>query len=93
LVIRSLYVVSCERISFEADDKLPSKPLWIWNRGRTSVLGNFRMKKSQHLQFKDENNPAEIEADDEQEYEDYGDNNDDEDVFDSDEGTCHYGSD
>jgi ribosomal RNA-processing protein 36 len=44
------------------------------------------MKKSQHLQFKDENNPAEFEADDEQEYEDYGDNNDDEDVFDSDEG-------
>jgi ribosomal RNA-processing protein 36 len=44
------------------------------------------MKKSQHLQFKDENDPTEIEEDDEQEYEEYGDIDDNDDVSDSDEG-------
>lgn len=43
------------------------------------------MKKSQHLQFKDDNDATEIEEDDEQEYEEDEDNDDNEDVSDSDE--------
>lgn len=42
------------------------------------------MKKSQHLQFKDDNDATEIEEDDEQEYEEDEDNDDNGDVSDSD---------